>query len=213
MLAFQQAIQGYVSVYAYNDFKTAPAITTAYILASIIGGVLKLPIAKMINIWGRAESFLTFVGVYLIGLIILTASDGPNSYAAGYTIYWIGYDAIYLILNIFIADTFGLRNRALAFAFASAPFIITAFTGSLAAQSFLSGPSGNGWRWGLGTFCIVNFFVFVPLALIFKLYYLKAKKMGLYQKEPSGRTFTQSIWHYLIEFDGKASNFSACLPG
>ncbi|KAK4615803.1 Siderochrome iron transporter 2 [Fulvia fulva] len=202
MLAFQSSIQSYVTVYAYSAFTTAPAITTATILSNIIGGVLKLPIAKLINIWGRAEGFMVFVVVYLIGLIILTASNGPNTYAAGYVLYWIGYDAIYLILDIFIADTFGLRNRALAFAFASTPFICTAFTGPLAADSFLSNKvTGAGWRWGLGTFAIVNFFVFTPLAIVFKMYTLKAKKMGLYKSNPSGRTTTQSIIHYFHEFD------------
>lgn len=92
MLAFQQGVQGYVTVYAYSAFKTAPAINTAYILAQIIGGILRLPIAKLINIWGRAETFFLFTVIYLIGMIVLASSNGPSSYAAGYTIYWIGYE-------------------------------------------------------------------------------------------------------------------------
>lgn len=69
--------------------------------------MLKLPIAKMLNIWGRAEGFLLFVCVYILGMIILAASNGPSSYAAGYVLYWIGYYAIYLIMDIFVADTSG----------------------------------------------------------------------------------------------------------
>ena len=71
----------------YSNFQTAPALTTAQILGSIIGGVIKLPIAKVLNIWGRAEGFLVFVGVYILGTIVLAASTGPNSYAAGYVLY------------------------------------------------------------------------------------------------------------------------------
>ncbi|KAF2167611.1 hypothetical protein M409DRAFT_22412 [Zasmidium cellare ATCC 36951] len=201
MLAFQQGVQGYVTVYAYSTFKTAPAINTAVILAQIIGGILRLPIAKLINVWGRAETFALFVGFYLLGMIVLASSSGPDSYAAGYVLYWIGYDAIYLILDIFIADSFGLRNRALAFAFASTPFIITAFTSSLAAESFLSNQiTGAGWRWGIGTFCITNFVVFAPLSVVFWFYTRKAIKMGVYKPSDSGRTTLQSIWHYFHEF-------------
>ncbi|KAK5132397.1 Siderochrome iron transporter 2 [Meristemomyces frigidus] len=198
MLAFQSSIQGYATVAAYSSFATAPAITTASILASIIGGVLKLPIAKTLNLWGRAEGFLVFVGVYLLGIIVLATCNGPNGYAAGYVLYWIGYDAIYLILDIFMADTSGLRNRAFAFGFASTPFICTAFTGPLAADSILA---ASTWRWALGIFAIVMPFVFIPLALVFKTYQRKAERMGLFKREPSGRTAAQSIIYYIHEFD------------
>ncbi|KAK5122194.1 Siderochrome iron transporter 2 [Meristemomyces frigidus] len=198
MLAFQSSIQSYATVAAYADFSTAPAITTASILASIIGGVLKIPIAKTLNLWGRAEGFMVFFGVYLLGIIILAACNGPNSYAAGYVLYWIGYDAIYIILDIFMADTSGLRNRAFAFGFASTPFICTAFTGPLAADSFLA---NSTWRWAIGAFAIIQPLVFVPLAVVFKFYQRKAEKMGLFKREPSGRSTVQSIIHYLHEFD------------
>lgn len=201
MLALQQSIGNNVLYYAYSNFQTAPAVNTANILATIIGGVLKLPIAKTLNLWGRAEGFLLFVGIYLLGIIILAACNGPNGYAAGYVLYWIGYDAIYLILDVFMADTSGLRNRAFAFGFASTPFICTAFTGPLAAQSFLSMTS---WRWAYGAFAIIMPFVFVPLAVVFKFYQKKAESMGLYRREPSDRTVLQSIIHYIHEFDSKS---------
>ena len=206
MLAFQSAIGSNVNYYAYSKFETAPAINTAYILATIIGGVLKLPIAKMLNIWGRAEGFLVFVGVYLLGIIVIASCNGPNGFAAGYVLYWIGYDAIYIILDVFMADTSGLRNRAFAWGFASTPFICTAFTGSLAAQSFLDTAT---WRWAYGAFAIIMPFVFVPLAVIFKFYQIKAEKMGLFVKESSDRTVVQSIIHYVHEFDGMSFLYSS----
>lgn len=186
--------------YAFSGFSAAPQISTASILGTIVGGVLKLPVAKVLNLWGRAEGLVFFFCVYLLGMIILAACNGPNGYAAGYVLYWIGYNAVYLILDVFVADTSGLRNRAFAFAFISTPFICTAFTGPLAGQSFLR---TSGWRWGYGTFCIVMPFVFLPLALVFKHYEKKAEKLGLYKHTPSGRTVIQSIIHYIHEFDSK----------
>lgn len=200
MLAFQSSIGNNVNFYAYSTFSTAPQISTAGILSQIIGGVLRLPIAKTLNIWGRAEGFLVFVGVYLIGMIIIAASNGPDSYAAGYVLYWIGYDAIYFILDVFVADTSGLRNRAFAFGFATTPFIATAFLGPLAAQSFLRMTT---WRWAYGAFIIIQPFVFCPLAFVFKYYEREAVKRGKIQKTASGRTMAQSIMHYVHEFDGR----------
>lgn len=199
MLALQSSIQLTASAAAYADFAAAPAITTASILANIIGGVLKLPIAKTLNLWGRAEGYLVSFGFYLLGIIILAASNGPDSYAAGYVLYWIGYDQLYLIMDIFVADVSGLRNRAFAFAFVSTPFICTAFTGPLAAEAFLT---HSTWRWAIGAFAIIQPFVFVPLAVIFKWHQRKAEKLGIFKHQRSSRNVFQSIIHYIHEFDG-----------
>lgn len=206
MLAFQSAIGNNVIAYAYSSFSTAPEISTASILASVIGGVLRLPIAKILNIWGRAEGFLVFVGIYLLGIIVIATCTGPSGYAAGYVLYWIGYDAIYFILDVFMADTSGMRNRAFVFGFASTPFIATAFIGPLAAQSFLGMTS---WRWAYGAFGFIMPFVFCPLAFVLKYYEKKALQRGIIKKTSSGRTIAQSIMHYIHEFDSKHSNPSS----
>ena len=200
MLALQSSISSIAQAKAYAGFSAAPAIGTANILATIIGGVIKLPVAKTLNLWGRAEGLCASVAVYILGLIILAACNGPPSYAAGYVLYWIGYDAIYLILQIFVADTSGLRNRAFMLAFASTPFICTAFTGPLAGNSFVN--NTGGWRWAYGAFCIIQPCVFPPLAVVFKYYEKEGMKMGLYSHEHSGRSVMQSIVHYLHQFDG-----------
>ena len=203
MLAFHQTMLTNLAFYIEGTFSSAPQITTAYITSAIVGGVLKLPLAKTLNLWGRAEGFAFAVVMYLIGMIILAACNGPSSFAAGYTIYWIGYYLIYLILEIFIADTTGLRNRAWAFAFSTTPFICTAFTAPLASTSFYN--KTGGWRWAFGSFAIIQPFVFLPLCIVFKFYERKAIKLGVYVKRSSGRTYMQSIVKYFHEFDGKSA--------
>ncbi|KAJ5817517.1 Major facilitator superfamily domain general substrate transporter [Penicillium robsamsonii] len=198
MLAFHSNISSFLINYIQGGFRTAPQVSTAYILANVVGGVLKLPIGKTLNLWGRAEALVVSTGIYILGMVILAACDGPNGYAAGYVLYWIGYYCIYLILNIFVADTSGLRNRAFAFGFMQTPFICTAFTGGLAANSIYA---KFGWRWGYGIFCIVMPFTFLPLAMVFKYFEKKAEKKGIFRRQPSGRTVGQSIIHYIHEFD------------
>ena len=198
MLALQSSVGFNTLFYAYSSFSTAPQVSTANIVASIIGGVIKLPIAKLLNIWGRAEGFALFVGVYVVGIIIMAACKGPNGYAAGYTIFYVGYSALYFILDVFVADTSGLKNRAFAFAFVSTPFICTAFTGPLLAEAIIDGP---GWRWCFGIFAIIMPVLFLPLAVTFKYYQIKANKLGLFNRVASTRTTIQSIIHYIHEFD------------
>lgn len=199
MLAFHSSISGNLINFVYSDFTSAPQVSTSYILSSVIGGVLKLPLAKTLQLWGRAEALIFSIAAYILGMIILAACNGPNAYAAGYVIYWIGYYCLYLILDVFVADTSGLRSRAFAFAFVSTPFICTAFTGPLAATAIRT---HSGWRWGYGIFCIVQPVVFLPLALVFKFYERKAVKMGVWERRNTGRTKMQAIVHYIHEFDG-----------
>ncbi|KAJ5938155.1 Siderochrome iron transporter 2 [Penicillium verhagenii] len=198
MLALHSSIGANLINYVFSDFDLAPQVSTSYILAAVIGGVMKLPLGKTLQLWGRAEALLFSTAVYMLGMIILAACDGANSFAAGYVLYWVGYYCLYLILDIFIADTSGMRSRAFAFAFATTPFICTAFTGPLAATSIRI---NYGWRWGYGIFCIIQPIIFCPLAFVFKYYERKAIRMGVWQRRPSGRTRMQSIIHYIHEFD------------
>ncbi|GME83328.1 unnamed protein product [Ambrosiozyma monospora] len=197
-LAFHSGVGGNVLYNAYANFSAAPEINTASMIASIVGGVLKLPIAKLVTIWGRAEGLVIFTIIYLIGMIVTASCTGPDGYAAGYCLYWIGYYGIYIILDVFIADTSGLKNRAFAFAYSTSVFIITAFTGSLCATAFINGP---GWRWAYYAFFIIQPFIFFPLAITFKLFERKAYKQGLLKKTESGRTKIQSFIYYVKEFD------------
>ncbi|CAI7571230.1 unnamed protein product [Penicillium viridicatum] len=197
-LSMQSSISSNVIYYAYANFASAPQISQAYIVSTIVGGVLQLPIAKTLNIWGRAEGFLALLLVFILGLIVIASCNGPNGFAAGYTLYWIGYTALNFILTVFVADASGLRNRAFVYAFIGTPTICTAFVGPLVAQAFLV---HSTWRWAYGCFAIITFFLFVPLALVFKFYQRKAEKLNLFVRVSSGRTSAQSFVHYFHEFD------------
>lgn len=103
------------------------------------------------------------------------------------------------------ADTSTLRDRGLAYAFTSSPYIITAFAGPHAAEHFYDW----NWRWGYGLFAIVLPFVALPMFALLRFNRSKAKRNGLLkEKDASGRTAMQSVKHYLIEFDSE-SNFYA----
>ncbi|KGO74360.1 Major facilitator superfamily domain, general substrate transporter [Penicillium italicum] len=198
VLSMQSSISSNVMYYAYAKFASAPQISQAFIISTIVGGVLQLPIAKTLNLWGRAEGFLIFLLVFIVGLIVTASCNGPNGFAAGYTLYWIGYTALNFILSVFVADASGLRNRAFVYAFIGTPTICTAFVGPLVAQAFIA---HSTWRWAYGCFAIITFFVFVPVALVFKFYQRKAEKLNLFIRVPSGRTTAQSFVHYFHEFD------------
>lgn len=101
-------------------------------------------------------------------------------------------------INIFIADTSALKNRALMFAFVSSPYVATTWIGGPVATSFLN---GAGYRWGYGTFAIVTPVITAPLIALFLWNYMKARKSGLLPLDQTNRSWAESIKYYVIEFD------------
>ncbi|CAK7565142.1 MAG: hypothetical protein SEPTF4163_003051 [Sporothrix epigloea] len=199
IIYLQSAINFQLSFTIYSEFAAAPQVTQSQILSSIIGGVLGLPLSKSLNVWGRAEAMVVFVTLYTLGIVFLAACTGPMSFAIGYTIYNVGYGGTYFILNIFVADTTGLYNRAFAIALTGLPSVVTSFVAPPIAQAFLTHSS---WRWAYGVFAIVIPMTLLPMAAVFMMYQKKAEDMGIFVRPPdTGRSVRQSIMHYFVEFD------------
>jgi MFS family permease len=114
--------------------------------------------------------------------------------------YSIGFGGLIYSIDVITADVSKLKNRGLAYAFTSSPYIITAFAGPNVSDKFYYNLS---WRWGFGCFAIILPFVAAPLFIILKLHLRKAENRGLLIRERSGRTLLKNIWHYTQEFDGK----------
>lgn len=106
-------------------------------------------------------------------------------------------------VDVITADASQLRNRGLAYAFTSSPYMITAFAGPKAAESF---QAHSNWRWGFGMFAIILPAVAAPLFFVLRSNLRKAKEQGVMVEGPKvDRTLLQAIKHYLVEFDSKYS--------
>ncbi|CAG8975881.1 hypothetical protein HYALB_00006497 [Hymenoscyphus albidus] len=196
--AMNSGVTGALTPYVTSSFQRHSLTATTSIMSSIIGGLWKLPLAKILDLWGRPQGFLMMSMVLTLGLIMMAACNNVQTYAAAQVFYWTGYNGLTYTMSIFIADTSALKSRAFAFAFVSSPYIATAWIGGPIAQNFLS---GAGFRWGFGTFAIVTPIMTMPLFLLLWWNQNKAKKTGLIQQRNSGRTTFESLKHYAIEFD------------
>jgi MFS family permease len=196
--AMQQGMSTSLTPYVTSAFQSHSLTAATSIFSSLIGGLFKLPLAKILDIWGRPQGFIVMMICLTIGLAMMAGCNNVETYAAGQVFYWVGYNGITYSISIFIADTSALKNRSLMFAFASSPYIITVWIGGPLATAFLNGP---GFRWGFGAFAIITPFICSPLLVLFYINYRKARRMGLIPDRKSGRTWTQSFKHYFIEFD------------
>lgn len=113
--------------------------------------------------------------------------------------YTVGFTGVIFCVDVMTSDTSSLRNRGIAFAFTSSPNVITAFAGAPLSNQFHE----TNWRWAYGTICIILPIVALPLIVTWELAKRKADQEGRLQYKPrSTRTWWQSAWFYIVEFDG-----------
>ncbi|OWO97373.1 hypothetical protein B2J93_1224 [Marssonina coronariae] len=184
--------------YVTSDFQSHSLTTTIGIVADAMSAATYIPTAKMLDVWGRAEGFMVMVGSATLGLILMAVSRNLVTFAAAQIFYQVGFSGLIYVVCVLAADATDLRNRGLAFAFTSSPYMITAFAGSKAAEEFLDHVN---WRWGFGCFAIILPVFATPLYVVLKVNLNKAKKAGVWEKKSSGRTLRQSLWHWLVQFD------------
>jgi MFS family permease len=196
---FQASIIGNLTPYVTSDFNEHSLITVIQIVSNSMAAAVYIPTAKLLDLWGRAEGFLVMVTFATLGLVLMGVCQNLYTFCAAQVFYTIGFGGMTYCIDVITADASSLKNRGLAFAFTSSPYIITAFAGPKAAEGFYNNVN---WRWGFGCFAIILPFVAAPLFFILKLNLNKAKREGMLVREPSNRSFFQSVVFYIQEFDG-----------
>ncbi|OJJ04489.1 hypothetical protein ASPVEDRAFT_172748 [Aspergillus versicolor CBS 583.65] len=192
-----------LSPYATSSFLGHSLLTVITVVASSMAGAVYIPMAKALDLWGRAEGFLVMLGFCILGIILLSVSKNLPTYCAGQVFYQVGFGGLSFSYDVLSADVTNLRNRGLAFAFTSSPALISAFAGSKAAEQFLNHVS---WRWGIGVWGIILPAFGIPIYLMLAWNLHKATKKGFIVKEKKHWSITpdaikRGIWWTFIEFD------------
>ncbi|KXH50130.1 major facilitator superfamily transporter [Colletotrichum simmondsii] len=193
-----QSVQSNLTPYVTSSFGQHGLLATTSIVSTILGGVSKLTIAKIIDIRGRAEGFAGMVFLVTIGMIMKATCQNVETYAAAQTIFWVGHLGLIYIITIVLSDMTSLRNRMTIIALNGTPTIATTFAGPEIAQLFYDKVN---FRWAFGAFAIILIGFSVPVAVIFFLSEIKAKKTGLIPPKQKTRSTWESTKHYFIEFD------------
>ncbi|KAJ5382948.1 Major facilitator superfamily domain general substrate transporter [Penicillium concentricum] len=195
--SIQEVVIRSLNPYVTSAFMLHSLTAATSIMANIIGGLSKIPLAKILDSWGRPQGMTLMLVIWVVGFIMMAACDNVQTYAAAQVFSSVGSQGVSYCLTVFISDTSALKNRALMLSFATSPYIITTWIGGPISQSVLEGP---GWRWGFGIFTICVPIVVAPLCILFFWNQTKAKKMGLLA--PSRGPLTLSaVKQYCIEVD------------
>jgi MFS family permease len=74
--AFQASILYNLVPFATSAFQSHSQITVIAIVANSMTAAVYIPLAKMLDLWGRAEGFVLMVAFATLGLIMMAACNG-----------------------------------------------------------------------------------------------------------------------------------------
>jgi hypothetical protein len=80
---FRASIVTSLNAYATSSFQGHSLLTVINIVTSVMGGSVYIPMAKALDVWGRAEGFLLMTFFCILGLVLLASSQDLPTYCAG----------------------------------------------------------------------------------------------------------------------------------
>ncbi|KAJ5413983.1 hypothetical protein N7509_000610 [Penicillium cosmopolitanum] len=162
--------------YATSAFSKHSLISTVLVVQNVVNAVIKPPMAKIADVFGRFEAFCVSILIYILGYVQMASSTNVQTYASAQIFYSAGSTGLQILQQVFIADSSDLLNRAFLALLPEFPFLVTVWLGPTIAGAVLRSTS---WRWGYGMWAIILPAAFLPLALSLLLNQRKARRLNL----------------------------------
>ncbi|KAL1601586.1 hypothetical protein SLS60_006501 [Paraconiothyrium brasiliense] len=185
--------------YATSAFQQHSLLSTVTVIQGVVSAVIKPPMGKIADVFGRLESFAITIFLYTIGYIQQAASENVETFASAQIFWAAGFNGLQILQQIFVADTTDLSNRALFSTLFDVPFLWMVWAGPELATKILDSTT---WRWGYGIWAIVLPVCFIPLAVSLWSSQRRAKRCG--QALPSafrGHTAFQILENLWFDLD------------
>jgi MFS family permease len=192
-------VTGLLTPYATSAFAAHSLISTIYVVQSIVSSVIKPPIGKIADVFGRLEAFTITIFLYTIGYIQQAASHNVQTFASAQIFWAAGFNGVQVLQQIFVADTSDLLNRALYSTLFDLPFLWTVWAGPEIGGKILATIS---WRWGYAIWAIILPICFIPLFISLFMNQRRAKKLGHDMGSAiRGRSIGQVFKNFAIDID------------
>ena len=87
----QQQTTGQFLPYVTSAFNSHSLIPVIGIVSNITTGVMKPPLAKILDVFGRFEGLFISLIFSILGLVLMASCKSVQIYAAATIFYWLGY--------------------------------------------------------------------------------------------------------------------------
>lgn len=182
----------------YSRRSSLSLIVANHLCAST--AVIKPPMAKVADVFGRLEAFTISIVIYVLGYVQMASSRSIQTYVSAQIFYSTGQTGLQILQQIFIADSSSLLNRAVLSKIPDLPFLVTVWLAPLLAALILRNGSEN-WRYGYGMWFIILPIAFLPLGCALYFNQRKAEALNILPERPwKGRCFSESFrvtWYQL----------------
>ncbi|KAK4625138.1 MFS siderochrome iron transporter C [Fulvia fulva] len=196
LLAYATSLEGQtttnLTIFATSAFKSHSLVSTVLVIQGVVLSIVKPPMSKIADVFGRFEAFGLSVLLYIVGFIQQAASNNVETYAAAQIFYAAGQTGLQILIQIFIADTSDLINRALCSTIPDTPFLLNVWLGPALAETMLN---KLNWRWGYGIWAVILPIAFLPLALALVINQRRAAMRGILPTTP----FAEESWWEMIK--------------
>ncbi|KIX09571.1 uncharacterized protein Z518_00651 [Rhinocladiella mackenziei CBS 650.93] len=150
--------------FATSDFQAHSLLTTANVIAKIADIAAYPVVAKLSDIFGRAEGVAISILFQVLGNVLRAASENIHTYAAAAIFYSAGLSGYSIVQQIFIADTTKLINRGFWGSLVEAITVIPVlYIGTTIGEQMIL---HSTWRWGYGMWTIIVPVAAIPLIVI-----------------------------------------------
>ena len=79
---FQSSILYNLIPFATSEWETHSLLTVVNIVANSMTAAVYIPLAKMLDVWGRAEGFLVMTGFATLGMILMATCNSLSTFCA-----------------------------------------------------------------------------------------------------------------------------------
>lgn len=101
--SIQEVVIRSLNPYVTSAFRLHSLTAATGIMSNIIGGLSKIPLAKILDAWGRPQGMTMMLFIWIIGFIMMAGCDSVQTYAAAQVFSSVGYGA-YLCLEFMDAN-------------------------------------------------------------------------------------------------------------
>ena len=165
----------------FDAYLLYPTVT---VMQQVLIGVMKLPVAKLSDVFGRAEVYAMSIVLYMLGFVVMSVSQRISDLFGGVVLQAIGSTGTQIMQQIVIADWVPAEWRGLAIGLVSAPYIINfavapKIVGALCDPSTCAMATSGAWRWGTGMFTILLPVAAAPIILVLAINQSRARRQGI----------------------------------
>ncbi|PWN52712.1 MFS general substrate transporter [Violaceomyces palustris] len=169
--------------FACSEYGALASFSTVAIVQQMVFAIAKPPIAKLSDVFGRAEAYVLSLALYVSGYAIVASTDSLRGLIGGICLQSAGNTGVQVLQSIIIADTTTAKWRGLVIGTVNLPYLINfAVAGPLVDAVMRNG----GWRWGYAMWTILVPLAATPLLLTLAVGQRRARKAGLATRSPLG---------------------------